>query len=413
MGKIYLKQIATLFSGNVFAQVIPFLVAPLISRMYSPEDLGTFQAFLACVSLVGMVACGRLELALILPEQKSEAKHIFHHGFRILWVLCLVLQLLIFCFPQVLSSWFEIPSFEKIQWTIPLGVMLLGLNNLLYQWELREGKIMNLSLNRLLRSAGINLIPLGLAWLGMAQWGLLIGWYLGMAGALLQFLVLGFKSRHVFMGRLQWDKSLMFRYKEFYSINALHAGMDILFSQFLLFGLVSNSFGLATLGFFGATVRYIKAPLNIISSSVSQVFFKTIANTNASNEQSSSVLIFKNNLKFMIPLGIMVGLTLWFFGEWLFTWYLGDAWQAVGVYSRILAPAFGAGLISSSLSTIPLVYKKQKWAFGASLFAYLLSIGVFVLKWDDFETALGVYSLIQTGFFVSLVIWYRVLIQQE
>jgi len=72
----YLKNLTSLFSGNVISQVIPFILAPFITRIYGPDEMAQFAQFIALVSLLGIVSAGRLEFAILLPVSDNKVEKI-------------------------------------------------------------------------------------------------------------------------------------------------------------------------------------------------------------------------------------------------------------------------------------------------------------------------------------------------
>ena len=54
----------TLLAGGVVAQALPLLLGPLLTRLYSPAQFGTYFLLAAVAANVGVVACARFEFAL-------------------------------------------------------------------------------------------------------------------------------------------------------------------------------------------------------------------------------------------------------------------------------------------------------------------------------------------------------------
>ena len=77
----FVKNVFTIFTGNVVAQAIPFLMEPVLARIYSPDDFAVVSVYLAVANLFSIVATGRYELAIMLPkEDKKSIKglNLFH-----------------------------------------------------------------------------------------------------------------------------------------------------------------------------------------------------------------------------------------------------------------------------------------------------------------------------------------------
>ena len=63
----FLKNIITLFSGASIAQLIPVIVAPILSRIYLPEQFGLLGVLMALIGIFSVVATFQYESAIMLP----------------------------------------------------------------------------------------------------------------------------------------------------------------------------------------------------------------------------------------------------------------------------------------------------------------------------------------------------------
>src|SRR5205085_593602 len=95
-----------LFTGNSISQVVPFLLAPVIGRIFSPQQLAVQENFLAMVSLVSIVVAGRYEIALVLPKIQKRANNLFVLAFLITISISL-LSLLSMIFSDEISKWYK------------------------------------------------------------------------------------------------------------------------------------------------------------------------------------------------------------------------------------------------------------------------------------------------------------------
>ena len=70
----FFKSVLLLSVGSSLGQLISLGFQPIITRIYSPEDMGVFSTLLAIVSMWTVVSAGRYELAIVLPDEKKLAK---------------------------------------------------------------------------------------------------------------------------------------------------------------------------------------------------------------------------------------------------------------------------------------------------------------------------------------------------
>ena len=72
----YARNVLTLMTGTTLAQAIPIAISPILTRLYSPEDFGTFGLYMAIVAIASVLVTGRYELAILLPKRDRDAMHI-------------------------------------------------------------------------------------------------------------------------------------------------------------------------------------------------------------------------------------------------------------------------------------------------------------------------------------------------
>ena len=62
----FLKSLVVLLSGTVIAQVLNIAFMPIISRVYTPDEVGFLNFYLQIVTFITVVATLRMELAIPL-----------------------------------------------------------------------------------------------------------------------------------------------------------------------------------------------------------------------------------------------------------------------------------------------------------------------------------------------------------
>jgi len=72
----FLKNVATLMTGTVFAQALLVLLAPILTRLYDAESFGVFSLYTSIVGFLTVIACLRYERAIVLPEKDEDAANL-------------------------------------------------------------------------------------------------------------------------------------------------------------------------------------------------------------------------------------------------------------------------------------------------------------------------------------------------
>jgi O-antigen/teichoic acid export membrane protein len=402
-----------MLSGNTLSQIIPFLVAPILARIFSPVDFAVVANFMAIVGVIGIVATGRLELAIPLPKDHSKAQEIVFTGLMITFLLG-GLSLLIPLFSEQIGELYKDKILSDFLWLVPLSVVSFGLLGLANNWSLRYEKFQTISIGKIGQSLVNNGLAAIFGYIGWGINGLIIAWLLSQYVNIF-ILLIGVKTK---VKREDFGiitiKSTLKEYKDFPLINSIHAFTDIFVTQFLLFWLISTYFGYFELGLFAMMNKYVRAPIVLISSSVSQLFY--IEAGKAINNGTSLVPILTKTIKTSVLFAIPFILILFFFGPIIFKWYLGDQWEQAGAYAQSITPMLFLSFIVSPISGLPIILNKQRGAFLFSLFGYSISLLTMLIALYynlDFKISLWFYSGAFCVYYLLVLLWYFKLIMKN
>lgn len=409
--KTFSRNFLVLFTGNSVGQLIPFLLAPFIARIFTPDQLGVQENFLAIASLFSIIAAGRYDLAIVLPREKADAVRLLRLSLIITCGISL-LSLMVVLFPRALSGMYNDAEAGKYMIFLAPGVFLLSLVNIFTQWSIRTGAYRFVTGSRILQSLVQHVGYLLLGYAGWGIMGLFVAW---LAGVLLSSLVLlrpAFKTITLPEFKAGGLKKVAGEYRDFPMVNTLHAFTDIFATQFLIYWLITRNYGVFYLGLFAIMNRYLRAPLNLVGSAVSQLYYKDAGSSLHQHLNPSPIYNRSVRTTFFLAFPVLLSILLW--GPWLFATYLGPAWREAGEYARIMAPAILFNFMASVVSATPLLYKRQKTAYLLSLCGYGISCGVLVfgsVMQYAFNITLVWYSTALSLYYISLLLWYRSLLR--
>lgn len=411
--KVYYRNFLTMLSGNTLSQLIPFIIAPILSRIFSPEEFAVLANFMAIVGVIGIISTGRLELAVPIPQDHKKAQEIVFTGL-IITLLLGVLSVLIPIFAYQISALYKDDQLAGYLWMVPFSVVSFGLLGLTNNWNLRQEKFHLLSIGKIAQSVVNNGLA---ALLGYISWGingLIIAWLLSQYVNIFILLVgVNRKVSYKDFGIVTLKTTLK-EYKDFPLINSLHAFTDIFITQFLLYWVISSYFGFLELGLFAMMNKYVKAPIILVSTSVSQLFY--VEAGKAINQGASLFPIVKKTVRTSVLFAIPFTIVLLVLGPWIFKIYLGTKWEAAGVYAQSLAPMLFLYFILSPISGLPILLNKQKGAFAFSVLGYSFTIfALFIGIWLqlDFSKTLIIYGAAFALFYLLMLVWYYTLIKKR
>ena len=411
--KKYNKSLLTILSGNSISQLIPFLIAPILSRIYSPEDFAIYANFSAIVGLFAIVAAGRFELAFVIPKRNRHAQSLFITSCIIL-IFVFLISFLIYIFRFEIAHWYNAPKMADYMILVPFAILSLAFHNIQENWMLREQRFNLISSNKIIQSATNNLIPILLSYLFYGINGLIYGFILSNFISIILFIPAIKKSWEKFDFQKNITKLLIYRYKDFPTINSIHAFTDILATQFLIFWVITNEFGLLILGLFTVMNKYIRAPISLVSSAVSQVYYSEAAKLR--REHKSVFPLQKRTLRTTLIFAVPFVIVVLLFAPQLFEWYLGEQWKSAGVYAQVMAPTLFFSFLTSPISGTAIIFDQQKKAYIFSILGYgdgfVALLTMSYLEYP-FEKTLLAYSITMSIYYFGIIFWYLQLAKND
>lgn len=408
--KQYFKNFIQLFSGNTIGQLVPFIFAPIVARLFSPEQIGIQESFLSVAGMFAIVAAGRYEIAFVLEDDRKKAINLLSLALLLVFGFT-ILGTFLGLFPQPILFFFKDTKLRPHLFFLGIAIGLLALQSVITQWLLREGAYGKISWVRILQSFIQNGGYALAGYCSAGVTGLLVAWLIG---AFVPVLVMGYQSmRKVEWQEVRWEVMMEEgrKYKDFPMINSLHAFTDLVATSFLLLGIISTHFGLTALGMFALMNRYLRAPLALVSGTLAQLYYREAGNL--LNQKRSIKPIFLRTQKLMLLVLVPVAIVILVWGPDIFALYLGEKWRSAGVYAKFLLPAIISNFITSAISSSPLLFNKQRWAYIFSVTGYVFSLSALYFAANRhwaFQHALLIYAIVLVVYYLSLVVWYYSLI---
>ncbi|MDE7338233.1 MAG: oligosaccharide flippase family protein, partial [Bacteroidales bacterium] len=360
-----------------------------------------------------LVANADYHYALLLPKSEKKAVGVFQADF--LWVtgMTLLVALSVF-FRKPIAALFNAPELAVFYPLLPLFVLLSGLWTLFNYWFTRNKKFSTIGLYQVSQTASNSLLKYGFGLAGKLRWGLVVSTVSGLALALAGALATGFrhnKAQLRMLFRLDFRQigTALRRYKRF-PIFSLPRSIVNYFSGNLPFFLLTPAFGLGAIGYFGMALTLSFRPINMIVSSIYQVFFQKFSEK-VQNRQEIGKL-FNRFIVRTLAVVIPCFAVLYFFLPQLCAWLLGDNWAVTGEHIRLLLPWIAMVCVGGSLCFIPDIFQKQSVMLGIEIAYFALrcaSLFVGILL-HDLSLALLLFSFSGVVVIAVQLIWYRSLI---
>jgi O-antigen/teichoic acid export membrane protein len=358
------KGILTISAGAAIAQSIGILSAPLITRLYLPNDYGVFALFSSILSILVVTASFRYEFAIPISKDDSEAANLFFLCLMLICVVSMIFLILMIFFGHMLSSFFHFETIYPYFWFLAIGIFGAGIYNILNYWAIRKRDYTRITYTRVSQSLAGSISKIAMGLFGVGTFGLIIGELLSQVTGIGTFL------------RQVWKKDR----DNFKEISLSHIKRSaIQYSKFPLFSLpasVLNSvalqlpvfmlsfiYGFQIVGFYSLAYTVLILPTSFISTSISQVYLGEAAKLILVNPQKLKIMyisITKQLLRIGLP--IVIGIAL--IAPLLFPFIFGDIWKDAGWYCIPLSlVAFSSFVIgpTSNLGTFGFNHWQLGW----------------------------------------------------
>jgi len=386
-------------SGTFIAQLIPVIISPVLTRIYSPEHFGVFSLFLSIVSFLSVIVTGRYELAIMIPAEEDKAKDVVTLTLIITAVGTVISGILILIFGEAFLSFFNLTAFPQILWFIPATVFFTGFYQIFNYWENRLSRYRILSINRILRSVITSVLSIYLIYFVSPFYGLIIAYFTGLS---ISTIFLGFD----FLRNLERSnfsssklKSIARRFVGFpkymlpaHTLNTASSNLPMMF--------ITSFFGVVFSGYFALINRVVIGPMSIITSSYADVFRQQASKLYAEKGEFRQLYLKTAKMLFAISVGPILILIL--IAPFAFKFIFGDEWAVVGEYARIMAVMFLLQFIANPLASAIIITEKQKIDLIWQIFLFVFSnLSIFIgYYFSSFKLAIILFTVVYSLMYI-------------
>ncbi len=361
-------------TGTTIAQAIPIAISPILTRIYTPEDFGLFALFLAITNIIGSVANGRYELAIMLPEKDEDAINTAALGFIISSILSILILISVILFNEFFVNLIGNEEIGFWLYFVPITVFLLGLWNVLNYYNNRKKNYKDLRNAHIIRSIVLASTHLIIGFMKSGVTGLISGEIFSKLSANSRLL------KNILTDKLLISKitkrkmiNMAKRYKNFPMISLPSSFTTELYSN-LFSVLLSSLYNVALLGHYYMAQRVLGLPSALLGVSIGQVFFQSAVKEKEKTGQAR--IIFKSTVKKLFLIALPFFVALFFIVEDLFAFVFGENWRVAGTYSQILIPIFFVRLLATPVSMINTVFERQIYGLYISIILLVSNTGI-------------------------------------
>lgn len=401
------KNILLLLSGNGLAQLIPLLVYPIITRLFSPSDFGVLAFILSIQTIITQISSGKYELTIALPKQNKDASHLFNMGLTISIVISTLILPGVYLYSRIANN-FSIAA-DKFFWLYFLTIIVFftTVAQLLNNWSIRHKLfkiiiIYSLILN--ISTAALRLI-FGIFFV---KDGLIISLIISQVISVVYFYYAIKKTRNnpeikpfnkeilpISKTYINFPKYLMF----VSFINSVSGNLPIF--------ILNSYFNEYLTGQFAIASTILFKPITIYSGSVQQVLLQKSAELKNNNMPILPFLqkfVSRVFLLSIVPLILLIILA-----PAIINLFLGSNWSEAGKFCQLILPWAFLVFLSSSLSFIPNLFNKQPKSLFIDLIYLVLRIIALLIGIIYKNAFIGIGFFAAAGVIIISyqLYWYR------
>jgi O-antigen/teichoic acid export membrane protein len=359
----FVRNVLALLTGSVLGQLVTVAAAPILTRLYTPDEFGSLALYTSIVAVVSVVLCWRYDFAIVLPEEPKDGANLLILSIMLVVGMSLVSVPLVAMFRNHAAAALGAPGLSDWFWALPISFAAMGIYQALNSWCVRKKHFKNVAYSRVGQSSATAGVQIAASpTMSPGPGGLIIGHVAGSFTAMAILTVHTIRNDFRRIGSaLDWRRmrAAAARYKKYpiYStwpafINTFALSLPVLF--------LTRFFDAAIVGQYALSVRILQMPLNLIGASIGRVYFQRLAEEKNRTGDISS-LVEKTFIR-LLAMAVPGCLVLMLLAPAAFELIFGSQWRPAGEYTRILAPAMAIRFVTSPLTTAFGVSNRQEVA---------------------------------------------------
>ena len=276
------------------AQVIAIVVSPILTRIYTPEAFGELAVYLSVVSILSVLATGRYEYGIMLPNSDSDALNLTALCLMTAIVVSLISFIILGVFNHQISLLLGNTAISPWLYAIPLSMFIGATSQALGYWSIRLRKYRRVSALKVTQSASTASLSLGFGIIGAYKNGLIVSSILGpiLNSGILCWQVIRYDIRNGIRVDVRWKTitKLGSYYNKFPLFSVPADFLNTILNQLPIIFL-SHYYGANVVGLYALTQRVFTAPITLLANSITDVFKQRASSDYASHGNCKTIYL--------------------------------------------------------------------------------------------------------------------------
>lgn len=400
-GALFKRSIAMLVGGNVVAMALPILAAPILGRIYPPQEYAALAQYMAFSTILAVLATLQFQHGIIAEKSVHGAR-------RVVW-LCLASSMVaaLLALGGVAVFWMYGLSRTAAGawfWLLPVTLSASGLANGGTFLANRQGNFGWMSSLLVLQAATTVVLSIGLGLLNWGSAGLLTAYFAGQAMLALAFAVYlasaGVWAERPSLALLALYARRHWRFPAYTLPSEFSGQVNMQIPIFALTVIGAE----ASLGAFARARQLVTLPVTTLGSAVAQVFRRDAAAL--FRETGSCRPLMLRTALSLFAAGILPCLLFVWSAPWLFTVYLGPDWREAGELSQILAPMLLLRVVTSPLTSVMFFTGNQSLHLRLMMVSALILAITIGSAWEGWGSVKAIVAGFSVGYGIVYIIYF-------
>jgi O-antigen/teichoic acid export membrane protein len=408
----FLDALLLLTGGSVAGQLIQLAASPILTRLYSPRDLGIAGAYLSVMGFMSVGGMLRYETAIAATKNRHDAAVVTVLAATLGVVMALAAACCVpgaeYLLPHVYG---DIRLLEPYLYWIPVGIAAGSVYLAFSMWAVRFGEYQAISRTRVWQAICAVTLQVGMPVLRSGPTGLIAGQIAGQSGGIsgLARRALA-RDRDLFRSvtlRELWAAAK--RYVRFPTLSLPAVLLDSLFLNAPIV-ILTNLYGVVVIGWVTLAQRIFFLPGILLGRSLTQVVIGEMSQR-AADDSGSLEKLFWTRLKQLTILGLIVCAAAGALAPLIIPLVYGRKWSNAWICAEFLLPQLLASIVSTVFGGALDVLERQDLHLIREIGRFCI-LGVamavlyrFHLPWKGALAVIGLMSAVAYAWYLWISWW--------
>lgn len=393
----FADNVLTLTGGAALSLGVTIFASPLTSRFFGPEAFGLAELFRSGATTIGMIACLRYEMAIVLPKSDEDAAPLFALCCIALLAMTTLTAILTYLLGNAALDYLDAVELKPYLWLFPISVFLIGSQLPLNYWYARYKRFKISATGRILSSVSISVAEITGGWAGFRTGVNLVVIRVFCLIISPVFLLWRLTSVDAHFIIRNINHARILRSAKRYIKFPLLGSSSMMLGQLAVYApivLLTAFFSPAVAGLYAKAFYLLFLPSLIVGQSVGQVFLQESAISKAEIKNLAGLV--EAVLNRMITIGTLPFAFFLILGPELFGLFLGARWTESGIYAQILSPNLFVVFVIGSINNLFGTLEKQELNLITNALHLIMRVGTLIyggLILHDVRLTLFIYMI--------------------